>query len=88
MYNNTYTIIIWASGFLIGISFGIMFLLLSIFVSLYKEEIQDAIREQAEAIQARIRKLRRHGESKEEESREEQSKKDDGSRWSSSQGRW
>ena len=85
---NTYTIIIWVSGFLIGISFGIMFLLLSIFVSLYKEEIQDAIREQAEAIQARIRKLRRYGESQKEESREEQSKKDDGSRWSSSQGRW
>ena len=83
---NTYTIIIWVSGFLIGVSFGIMFLLLSIFVSLYKEEIQDAIREQAEAIQARIRKLRWYGESQKEESREEQSKKDDGSRWTRPQG--
>ena len=78
---SIYNVIVWVSGFLIGVSFGIMFLLLSIFVSLYKEEIQDAIREQAEAIQARIRKLRRHGESKEEESREEQSKKDNGDRW-------
>jgi MFS superfamily sulfate permease-like transporter len=83
-----YNVVIWVSGFLIGISFGIMFLLLSIFVSLYKEEIQDAIREQTEAIQARIRKLRRNGESKEEESREEQSPKDDGDRWTRPQGRW
>ena len=85
---TAYTIIIWVSGFLLGISFGIMLLLLSIFVSLYKEEIQDAIREQTEAIQARIRKLRRHGESQKEESREEQSKKDDGDRWTRPQGRW
>lgn len=83
---SIYNVIIWVSGFLIGASFGIMFLLLSIFVSLYKEEISDAIREQAEAIQARIRKLRRHRESQKEESREEQSPKDDGSRWTRPQG--
>lgn len=83
---SIYNVIIWVSGFLIGASFGIMFLLLSIFVSLYKEEISDAIREQAEAIQARIRKLRRYRESQKEESREEQSPKDDGSRWTRPQG--
>jgi len=85
---SIYNVAVWVSGFLIGVSFGIMFLLLSIFVSLYKEEIQDAIREQTEAIQARIRKLRRHGESQKEESREEQSPKDDGDRWTRPQGRW
>ena len=81
-----YSVIIWVSGFLIGVSFGIIFLLLSVFVSLYKEEIQDAIREQTEAIQARIRKLRRNRESQKEESRKEQSKKDDGDRWTRPQG--
>ena len=83
---NTYTIIIWVSGFLLGVSFGVIFLLLSICAALYKEEIQDAIREQTEAIQTRIRKLRRNGESQKEESREEQGKKDDGSRWTRPQG--
>ena len=81
-----YNMIIWVSGFLIGVSTGIMFLLLSVFCSLYKEEIQDAIRKQTEAIQARIRELRWHRESKKEESREEQSKKDDGDRWTRPQG--
>lgn len=83
-----YNVFIWVSGFVIGVSFGIMFLLLSIFVSLYKEEIQDAIRKQTEAIQARIRKLRWNGESQKEESREEQSPKDNGDRWTRTQGRW
>jgi len=81
-----YNVIIWVSGFMVGIAIGVIFLLLSIYVSLYKEEIQDAIREQTEAIQARIRKLRWHRESKKEESREEQSKKDDGDRWTRPQG--
>jgi len=83
---STYNVIVWVSGFVIGVAFGIMFLLLSIYVSLYKEEIQDAIRKQTEAIQARVRKLRRHGESKEEESREKQSPKDNGDRWTRPQG--
>jgi len=81
-----YNVIIWVSGFMVGIAIGVIFLLLSIYVSLYKEEIQDAIREQTEAIQARIRKLRWHGESQKEKSREEQSKKDDGDRWTRPQG--
>jgi len=81
-----YNVFMWLSGFVVGVAIGVIFLLLSIWAALYKEEIQDAIREQTEAIQARIRKLRRNGESKEEESRKEQSKKDDGSRWTRPQG--
>lgn len=85
---SLYNVVIWVSGFLIGASFGIIFLLLSICASLYREEIQDAIRKQAEAIQTRIRKLRWNRESQKEESREEQSPKDDGDRWTRPQGRW
>jgi len=83
---EVYNVFMWLSGFVVGVAIGVIFLLSSIWVTLYKEEIQDAIREQTEAIQARIRKLRRHGESKKEESREEQSKKDDGDRWTRPQG--
>ena len=85
---EVYNVFMWLSGFIVGVAIGVIFLLSSIWVALYKEEIQDAIREQTEAIQARIRKLRRHGESQKEESREEQSPKDDGDRWTRPQGRW
>jgi hypothetical protein len=83
---EVYNIFMWLSGFIVGMAIGVIFLLLSICAALYKEEIQDAIREQTEAIQTRIRKLRRNGKSQKEESREEQGKKDDGSRWTRSQG--
>jgi len=83
---EVYNVFMWLSGFIVGMAIGVIFLLLSICAALYKEEIQDAIREQTEAIQARIRKLRRNGESQKEESREEQSKKDDGDRWTRPQG--
>jgi hypothetical protein len=83
---EVYNVFMWLSGFIVGMAIGVIFLLLSICAALYKEEIQDAIRKQTEAIQARIRELRWHRESKKEESREEQSKKDDGDRWTRPQG--